>query len=253
MKRFPSTNLPGMVLLTGILLMNGCVFNANRISVQKTGEVPSTGLNGIVADLSDYSGNVTVTGTAEKRVKATVAVSDIATTATGESNLDQMTVDVTTHDSVGTVGISFAGTMDQWELIRVEDISVSCDKALDVTAKAVSGNIEASGIEGFMDLETVSGNVNAEAVSNCSLTVTSGNIELTLDPDTAIFTRAVCKTTSGNITVTVPDNFRADLDLTVTSGNINTPGSSKTRLNGGNPAVHIICTTTSGNITISEQ
>jgi hypothetical protein len=252
MKRTPVTITLCMAVIAAMMALNGCVFNANRITVQKSGEVPSTGLTSVVADLSGYSGNVTVTGTTENRVKATVAVSDIAPNSTGESNLDQMTVGVTTLDSVGTVAISFADNMDQWELIRVEEMSLSCDHTLDVTAKAVSGNIEASGIEGFLNLKTTSGNVNAEATGNCSLSVISGNIELTLDPDSA-FTSASCKTTSGNIKVTVPENFKADMDLSTTSGNINTPGGSTTLLNGGNSAVHITCATTSGNITIAEK
>jgi DUF4097 and DUF4098 domain-containing protein YvlB len=88
-------------------------------------------------------------------------------------------------------------------------------------------------------------------VSGCKITVESGNIEVTLNPD-ADFKQATLKATSGNIKVKVPSDFKANLELSAKSGNVDCPDNDKTHLNGGNAAVVIKCTTTSGNIKIVE-
>jgi DUF4097 and DUF4098 domain-containing protein YvlB len=241
-----------LTLLAGALALNGCVFNVDRITKQKSVQVSSAGLRGAILDMTDYSCNLAISGTTDSVVKATLTVSDLATHGQASSPADELTVSVTAADSVGSVALSYAGTNDNWELLRVEDIALSCNRSLDVTAKAVSGNIAANGVEGFLTLRTTSGNVNAEVAGGCIITVESGNIDVSLKPGSG-FSSAAMTTKSGNIKITVPSGFKANLDLASTSGNVKAPGNNKTQLNGGNPAVIIKCKTTSGNITVVEN
>ena len=122
---------------------------------------------------------------------------------------------------------------------------------LDLSAKTGSGNITLAGVYGYITLKTASGNVTADVVSGCDITVESGNIDVTLYLD-ADFKLATLTTTSGNIKVHVPSTLTANLELSTKSGNIDCPDNDKARLNGGNAAVVIKCTTKSGNIKIVE-
>jgi DUF4097 and DUF4098 domain-containing protein YvlB len=241
-----------LIAVIGAVIINGCVLNATRVSRQKSGQISSVGLKEAAADLSDFSGDISVTGTTDNKVKATVTLSEISSSSKDQSAIDRMSVGISTKDSIGTVTCSFADNIDRWELLRLEDITLTCDRNLAVNAKAVSGNIDVNGVNGFLTLETTSGNVNAGVTGGCNINVISGNIELSLAPDSTL-TRVTAITTSGNVKVIVPVGFKADLDLETTSGDINAPGGNNTRLNGGNSQVIIKCATTSGNVSVEEQ
>jgi DUF4097 and DUF4098 domain-containing protein YvlB len=248
-------NIPSRVLCLAVLAAlaaGGCVFNATRITTQRSGQATSDGLNLVSLDTRDHSGNITVNGTTDPIVKATVTVSEIAIQGSGETAADQLTVSITPAGGVGTVGFSVADKNDAWEVLRLEDVTLVSDQALDVWSKTTSGNINLTGINGFVDLETTSGNVTADVVRGCYIAVTSGNIDVSLKPDST-FASATLKTTSGNIKITVPKGFKANLDLSATSGNITAPGGNKTSLNGGNPSAVISCSATSGNVTVQED
>jgi Putative adhesin len=230
----------------------GCVFNATRITTEKSGETSSASVNVASIDLGDRLGNITVSGTADSLVKATLTVSEMAIQGSGETAADQLTVTVTPLSGVATVGFTLGNDKDLWELLRFEEATLVANRSLDVWAKTSSGNITLSGINGFVDLESTSGNVSADVVHGCYISVTSGNIEATLAPDST-FASATFNTTSGNITITVPKSLSANLDLTTTSGVINTPKGNRTTLNGGDSTAVITCSATSGNITIKEE
>lgn len=253
MKKNLLTIAAGAMFILAVLATSGCVFNVDRITTQKSGEISSVGCTTASIDLSGYSGNVTVNGISDTLIKATVTVSELATKgSTGKPAADQLTVSVARADSVGSVSFSFTEHQNLWELLRLEDVTLACFHTLDVSAITASGNITVAGVDGFVTLETTSGNVTADVARGCNITVESGNIDVTLAPDSA-FANAALETSSGNITVIVPDNLKANMDLSTKSGTINCPGSDKTRLNGGSPAVVITCTTTSGNIKIKEE
>jgi DUF4097 and DUF4098 domain-containing protein YvlB len=245
-KRMPKALFP--LALAAIVVLGGCVFNVDRITQQKTGQIESAGLTKATIDLSDHSGNITVSGTSDSIVKATATASEMAIAGEGGSALDELSVSVT---AAGNVAFSYPSGSDKWELIRIEGMTVTCFDGLDVSAKTTSGNIDLTGINGALTLETTSGNITATVVSECNVTVTSGNIDITLKPDSS-FSAATLKTTSGNIKIMVPAGFKADLELKTTSGNIHTPGDDHSHLNGGNAAAVISCTATSGNIRIEE-
>jgi DUF4097 and DUF4098 domain-containing protein YvlB len=253
MKKNLFTSSLWLTLLASALALNGCVFNVDRITKQISGEISSAGCTTASVDMGDKAGNITINGINDSLIKATVTVSELSTTGSGSgSAADKLTVTVTNDSGVGTMGYSFADNQDQWELLRLEDVSLACFYPLGVSAKTGSGNITALGVAGPITLETTSGNVTADASSNCAVTVQSGNIDVLIDPGTD-FTRATLATTSGNIKLKVPVSLKANLSLSTMSGNIDVLGGDKTRLNGGDSTVVITCTTKSGNITIEEN
>ena len=242
-------NVTVPAFLACALALNGCVFNVERITTQKTGEISSAGCTAASVDMGGKAGNITINGIQDPIIRATATVSEFMTrgSAAGPAS-DKFTVSVTNDSGVGTVGFSIADDQNLWEQLRLEDVSLACLWILGVSAKTTSGNITLYGIYGPISLETTSGNVTADAESNCTITVVSGNIDVTLFP--SHFSRATFATTSGNITVSLPPAFKANLSLSTTSGKIDVPGNDKTRLNGGDSTVVITCTTKSGNITI---
>jgi DUF4097 and DUF4098 domain-containing protein YvlB len=230
----------------------GCVFNATRITTEKSGQISSTSVNVASIDLGDHLGNISVSGTADSLVKATLTVSEIAIQGSSETAADQLTVSVTPANGVATVGFSVGNDKDLWELLRFEEATLVANRSLDVWAQTSSGNITLTGINGFVDLESTSGNISADIVHGCYITVTSGNIDATLAPDST-FASATFNTTSGNINISVPRDFSANLVLSTTSGVITTPHGDKTTLNNGDSTAVITCTASSGNITIKEE
>jgi hypothetical protein len=218
------------LFIAAAVLFSGCVFNVDRISRQKSGEVSSAGLSGASFDMRGYACNISVNGTGDSLVKATATLSEMTTGSQSESAADKVTVSIATTGGIGSVSFSNEDNSTLWELLRLENISATCNSALDVSAKASSGNIDLTGINGAVSLEATSGNITATVVSGCDISVTSGNIK-----------------------VYVPGGFAADLDLKTTSGNIHTPGDDHSHLNGGDSTVVIKCTATSGNIKIEEE
>ncbi|HMD67825.1 MAG TPA: DUF4097 family beta strand repeat-containing protein [Chitinivibrionales bacterium] len=230
----------------------GCVFNATRITTEKSGECSSASVNVASIDLGDRLGNITVSGTADSLIEATLTVSEMAIQGSGETAADQLTVTVTPAKGVATVGFSLTDNKDLWELLRFEEATLVANRSLDVYATTSSGNITLTGINGFVNLESTSGNVSADVVHGCYISVTSGNIDATLAPDST-FSSATFNTTSGNISISVPRNFSANLALSTKSGVITTPSGNRTTLNGGDSTAVITCSATSGNITIKEE
>jgi len=238
--------------IAATVMLGGCVFNVNRISQEKIGQAASTGLTKALIDMSGYTGNITVSGTSDSIVKATTTISEMAIEGESNSAIDELSGSVATSGTTGTVAFSYPPGSDKWELLRIEGMTVACYENLAVSARTTSGNINLSGIRGVLTLETTSGNITADVVSGCDISVTSGNVDVSLQPDSS-FTNATLKTTSGTIRVLVPTGLTANLELKTTSGNIHTPGNDHSRLNGGNDSVIIRCTATSGNIKIEEN
>jgi DUF4097 and DUF4098 domain-containing protein YvlB len=238
--------------ITAAVILGGCVFNVDRISQQKSGQATSAGLTQASIDMSGYTGNITVSGTSDSIVKATTTISEMAIEGESNSAIDELSVSVARRGTTANVTFSYPADNDKWELLRIESMTIACFQDLGVSAKTTSGNINLSGVKGDLTLETTSGNITADVVSGCDISVTSGNIEVTLKPDSSL-ADATMKTTSGNIKVFVPKGFAANLELKTTSGNIHTPNDDHSRLNGGNAGVVISCTATSGNIRIEEQ
>jgi DUF4097 and DUF4098 domain-containing protein YvlB len=253
------------------LAMQGCVFNVSRNTIAKSsGDVASAGLTEASLNMTDYSGNLNLTGTQDSIIRATANISEMITTGSSESAADQLTVSIIRENGVASVGFSYNANDSRWEQLRLEDLTLTCFSGLNGSAKTESGNITATGINGNLDLKTTSGNisvsscngfqtlsatsgnVNATVVGGASAKITSGNIDVIFHP-VADSVRLSLETTSGNIKVRVPKTLKADLDLKVTSGKTRAPDDNKSQLNGGNGAIQIKCKATSGNITIEEE
>jgi DUF4097 and DUF4098 domain-containing protein YvlB len=231
-----------------LALVAGCSLNVNRISTQKSGSIESAGISVAKVNLDDMSGNITVTGTSEARIKATITVSELQTSSSNESAAENLSVRIDTANGAATMGYSFSGNGDSWELLRLEDIGLSCDKSLNLDVKSTNGNITVSDMNALCTLSNVNGNITATLVRGGALDATNGNLDVTLHPD-SLFAKASFKTTNGNIKIKVASGFKANLDLSTTNGTVKVPDNKKESLNGGGTAV-LECSTTNGNITI---
>lgn len=238
----------GFTLSILLALCAGCSMNVNRISTQKSGSVESAGLSVAKVDLGDMSGSITVTGTSDARIKATITVSELQTASSTESAAENLSVRMDTAGGVASMAYSFTGNGDAWELLRLEEIGLSCDKSLDLNVKSTNGNITVSDMNGLCTLSNVNGNITATLVRGGTLDATNGNLTVTLKPD-SLFAKASFKTTNGNVKLMVPSGFKANLDLSTKNGTIKVPDDKKETLNSGGTAV-LECSTTNGNITI---
>jgi DUF4097 and DUF4098 domain-containing protein YvlB len=252
MKTLAKNVVVGIFAIGCAIALNGCVFNVDRISKQKTGEESSIGLVKAAIDMSGYSGDITANGTTDSLVKATVSVSEMVKTDSDKSAIDELSVSITNSDSIGRIGFSFSDNKDLWEQLRLESVALSCNNSLGITAKTISGNINVTGMNGYIDLETTSGNVSADVVDGCKIKVISGDVNVSLKPDSS-FHLASIETTSGDITVHVVNGLKANLELKTTSGSIHTPSDNKSLLNGGDSLVIINCKAMSGDIKIEED
>ncbi len=252
MKKHIKNTVLGIFAAVCVIALNGCVFNVDRITKQKSGQASSDGLTEAAIDMSGYSGDITVGGTEDSLVKATVSVSEMVKTGSDKSASDELAVTVTKTDSVGRIGFVFSSDKDLWEQLRLENVTLTCNSQLAISAKTVSGDINVNDIAGIINLETTSGNVSADVVRGCKIKVVSGDVNVSLKPDSS-FRLANIETTSGDITVHVKKGLKANLDLKTTSGSIHTPNDNNSLLNGGDSLTAITCKATSGDIRIEED
>ncbi|MGH1344878.1 MAG: hypothetical protein ACRBN8_25180 [Nannocystales bacterium] len=84
-------------------------------------------------------------------------------------------------------------------------------------ANVVSGNIHARGIDGPLDLEAVSGNIDAAGSGDLRVTTVSGNATVELPAGSR---RAMLEAVNGSLEVSVPTSLGLDLAATSINGRI---------------------------------
>ena len=260
----------GIVLYVLIAAL-GCTFNVREESKSITLEGSTAGLTKVSlseAFCDDTEMEIFGIDTKSFALNATARMLLIENS---DDDLDKLHLNISQS---GEIGLSYTG--DNWQCIEVDDLVMSIDKSIDFDLESVAGNITISKMEGFLTLNTVSGNCNVTAKKGCSIKTTSGDVELSLGSDslldtaavyiktvsgdidiflpedTMLLSKTVCamtvKSTSGDVTITVPRGFTANLVYTTTSGDKEV--SDLFILNSA-AKNFIKCTTSSGDLEIN--
>ncbi|MBN2202463.1 DUF4097 family beta strand repeat protein [bacterium] len=161
------------------------------------------------------------------------------------------------------------GASDFWSWIfsggsRVNvnaQIRVRVPASAGVEAETTNGNCSAAGVRGPLDIGTTNGNADAEDTAG-SVNASSTNGDIRVDvrslPEKA---RVSCRTTNGNVRLSLPAKINADVDLSTTNGRVKSSypitmegGFSGKHVNGriGEGGASIRCSTTNGNVDLSE-
>ncbi len=236
-----------------ILFFAGCTFNIKEQSKEVTLSRSSIGLTKIsIGNELLQENDIDIQGTKGKQVVVS-AVARMLVLKESDDNLDDLQLNISIN---GTIGYAWPG--DDWSRIRIDEISIRADKTLDCNFETISGDVKIIDMMGAHTLETVSGDV--ELGLGCDslldtmdiyITTVSGDVEINLDLYIPAFAKTIynisIETKSGDVEITVPPNFSANLDYTTKSGDKDI-SSSFIDLNS---AKHIIkCKTTSGDLKI---
>jgi hypothetical protein len=101
------------------------------------------------------------------------------------------------------------------------DFTIEVPDGVNVDVKTIVGDVEATGIRGSVDASSVTGSVVVEASGEVSAHSVSGDVRATIG--SASPARDLdFKTISGDVTLTVPQNFNADLYLKSQFGRVDT-------------------------------
>ena len=108
-----------------------------------------------------------------------------------------------------------------WNDVRM-DLEVAVPTNLRVSANTVSGDVSVDGAHGDVDANSVSGDIHLDRLHATSVHANSvsGDIDVGVDEFTGrgdLFFHSV----SGNVTLSVPRGFDADLSMSTVSGDIN--------------------------------
>ena len=138
------------------------------------------------------------------------------------------------------------------------DYDVKVPRTLQVAIKSVNGEIEIEGVGGFVTIESTNGRVTATGLADgADINLVNGEVKADF---ASVGGRGLrCKTTNGEIIVTVPTNAKATLAARVANGAIQTENltvqateESRRRLDatigGGGPELRV--ETINGEITI---
>ncbi len=240
----------GVVCMAAIL--SGCTFNVTEEIKAVTLSASSVGLSEISVkkNLLEDS-DIAIVGIDEKVITVT-AVASMLVLNDGDDDLDKLQLSIS---SGGSIGYSYLG--NDWSRIKIDNMSLRIDRSLDCDLESISGKIKVKDMISSLSLETISGDIEVTLDSdtlpdtlNCTVETVSGDVEINVDPDILISAKTVytisIETTSGDIIITVPELFEADLTWSTKSGDKETSSFID---NSG--AKHTItCKTTSGDLTI---
>lgn len=236
-----------------IVFIVGCTFNIKEESKEITLTSSSAGLTEISVEKDLLEDNdIDIQGIEEKKVTVTAFVRMLVL-EDEDADLDNIQLII---NPSGTISYSYSG--DNWQGITIEEVSMGVDKTLDLDLESVSGDINVEAMSGSLTLETTSGNIEVTMPydtlldsSRCYIETVSGDVGIYLHPNILEFVKTVfsisIETTSGDVKITVPIGFTADLDYDTKSGDKDI-SSSFIDFSGAKNVIN--CTTTSGDLEI---
>ena len=109
-------------------------------------------------------------------------------------------------------------------VLRTSDGSVTATRlGGDIQIRSGDGSIRIDNTTGKLDLETDDGSVGVEAKpSVLRLKTGDGSVRVTLEPDTVMTDNWDITTSDGNVTVTLPGLFNAEVDAETSDGSVRT-------------------------------
>ncbi|MFA4932409.1 MAG: DUF4097 family beta strand repeat-containing protein [Caldisericia bacterium] len=266
-----ATILLAVLVLTIALAVPGCIaLDGSGIGTTTTETFEETYpvTAGARLDVQNRNGGITIVPADGD----SIVVRAVKHTNYGKSEFDKVRIDVTKGDPFTVV-----------TTILREPARVSIDYELRVprsmlvrTAETTNGSIEATGVNGTMELHTSNGSVTAENIEGAvRASTTNGNITLrnvtavtgatttngTIECEVAALngTAVDVHTTNGNLILWVAPDLPATLEASTTNGNLETDGitldnatASKHSIRGdlGVPKGTLSARTTNGNLTV---
>jgi hypothetical protein len=208
---------------------------------------------GATLDLRETNGKIRVEATAGDRLEVTAIriakgpTDEAARAALGKFSIgetataERVEIDSSTHGLQLTLGAS----------LRV-DYEIRAPRSLNVTIKTTNGTVEVQGIEGALAVDAVNGSVLATGLGgSANVSAINGKLDLAFVKlgDAGIR----CKTTNGQIVVTIPSTAKATIAARVQNGLIRTENltleageDSRRRLDatigGGGPEIRLEAT-----------
>lgn len=215
---------------------------------------------GATVELREANGRIHVEAAAtddEVTVNATKVVKGPDETA-AKAALNEVTIkESATADRV-EIDSTSSGAGLSWRYSRRVDYDIRMPRTGQLTIKNTNGEIRVKSIAGFVKVETVNGDIEISGLERgADVSAVNGRVQLEL---TAVGEDGVrCKTTNGQIVVTVPSSAKATFAARVTNGivhtenlTIQTSESSHRRLDGtiggGGPEIRL--DTTNGEVRI---
>ena len=145
------------------------------------------------------------------------------------------------------------------------DVSVSGVSG-DLKVKSISGTVEVKGATGNVNASSISGEVRVEDVNGTvSAKSTSGEVRVDINRVEGAATRMEFTSVSGGVTVRLPGNADAEVDMSVLTGNLKTdfplqieepergPGRRAHGIIGGGGARKLRLNSVSGNVYLLRQ
>lgn len=215
--------------------------------------------DGATVELREANGEIRVEGTAgnEVAISATKVVKG-PTEEAAKAALPELTIKEDASASQVTVESesTSGGLMNR--LSRRVDYEVKMPRSGNLTIKTTNGEITVRSVEGFVKIETVNGEIELLGLEKgADVTAVNGRVQLELAD---VGERGVhCKTTNGQIVVTLPADAKATIAARVVNGVVHTENlalqtseSSHRRLDatlgGGGPEIRL--ETTNGELRI---
>jgi hypothetical protein len=255
-----------MILLAAALcaLTSSCTFNLAEETRTLEWRGGLAGVHKvIVADAALESQDLRVAGTDLDSAAFSCTVQRLKTE--GDETPDDLAVRANIDAGHLSFGIEASG--ENWVTSRIVKASLALARTTDVELSAVSGDIRVDGMQALVQADNTSGDISVESGKGCDLHTVSGDVGAsvlvdTTQADSAAATppavRYALESTSGDVTVELPEGVRALLDLETTSGTMRVAGHEKDGRHYSDTLVGrtfgaliaIECLTTSGDITI---
>jgi DUF4097 and DUF4098 domain-containing protein YvlB len=175
---------------------------------------------GATLEIREANGRVHVVAGDGETIEITATrIAKAPTEEAAQAALKEFTIE----ESVTTDGVSLDGMRGTVGLNKSRSVSyeVRVPRAISITVKGSNGDVEVDGIAGVLRVETSNGRVVATRLGD-GADISSANGQIDLDFATIGASGVRCKTTNGQIIVTIPTSTKATIAGRVTNGIVHT-------------------------------
>lgn len=279
--------LPNSIpVLVGVFcVIAGCTLNVEESARQVSAQIPTNDVSRVKIQTSSdnfLDPSIIVTGSTDSLIVASTTLYQL-NLIDQENDLDKASLMVSVSAGTAQPSISYSGK--RWESISLEDMNVTMLNTLPLEVNASNDKVRVTNMQAYVDVEADNGEVTVSTIDSCRIsasngavtaTVTAGpayidadNGEITLRTaqggrvnadngsidititDTTLFTGIDVHADNGEITIHVPTQLNANLDISCENGDIHYPSSvtNHSRINQGGTAT-ITIRANNGDITL---